>query len=265
MARAVADPALDLATPFKGRSRPCRSTPGRKRRRCGPAGGPAAGFIRSRRRRGRGARRGRRGRLRPRRRPADRVAGAAAQPLRRAGEIVAFRSDGDTIEHVALLIGAERRSAAGAGAQRMPDRRRVRLAEMRLRAAAQRRARSPPRAGASCSICARKGAASAWSTSCAPMRCRTRASTPSTPTSARLRGRRARLPRWRADAEALAQPRIRLLTNNPRKVAALNGDRGGRGRACASPPASTIASSPPTRPRQPPALGERRPRQSWAM
>ena len=102
------------------------------------------------------------------------------------GEIVAFRADGDTAEHVALIIGAPiGRAAAGARAQRMPDRRRAwaRSNAIAGRSSPTRWPRSPRRAGASCSICGRRGGASAWSTSSAPMRCRTRASTRSTPTS----------------------------------------------------------------------------------
>ena len=156
-----------------------------------------------------------------------RIVSRAQLPNRFAekGEIVAFRADGDTAEHVALLIGEPHgAAAAGARAQRMPDRRRARLAQVRLRAAARRRAGRDrrDRAGGSCSICGRRGGASAWSTSCAPMRCRTRASTRSTPicgsasrtTSATSRSRRGC---WRP----CRRPRIRLLTNNPRKVAAL--------------------------------------------
>ena len=70
-----------------------------------------------------------------------RIVSRARLPNRFAekGEIVAFRADGDTAEHVALLIGEpDGRAAAGPGAQRMPDRRRAGLAQMRLRAAARR-------------------------------------------------------------------------------------------------------------------------------
>ena len=55
---------------------------------------------------------------------------------------------------------------------------------------------------ACCSIWPRKAAASAWSTSCAPTSCRMTASTRSTPTTAGLRCRRARLPAGRRDADA---------------------------------------------------------------
>ena len=109
-ATAIADPALDLATPFKG---PFQTAP-----LCSPetaraalrlarqAGLLPALFTR------------RDGPAEARAEVADvmtfgtgadlRIVSRARLPTRRAGqsEIIAFRSDGDTTEHVALLIGA---------------------------------------------------------------------------------------------------------------------------------------------------------------
>ena len=68
---------------------------------------------------------------------------------------------------------------------RVPDRRRVRLAALRLRPAAARRAGPGRRRGprASCSTCAAtRAGASGCCTSCRPTSCRTRGRTPSTPT-----------------------------------------------------------------------------------
>ena len=155
-ATAIADPALDLPTPLKGpfrtpraRLRPtprcaahraCRAAPGccRPCSSTATAGSDAVSVA-----------------------PADvdgvrasavarhRLARAAADPVRRAGA----RSSPSAptrmrAEHVALLIGAPGgQSAARPPPQRMPDRRRARLAQMRLRAAARRRARGDRRIG----------------------------------------------------------------------------------------------------------------------
>ena len=150
----------------------------------------------------------------------------------------------------------------------MPDRGRARLAQMRLRAAARRPRwrRSPRPAGAFSFICGRRGGASAWSTSCGPMRCRTRASTRSTPIigSASQR-RRARFRGGGADAgKLLGAATIRLLTNNPQEGGGAGGgrDRGGRARAAEgwrpapttrpiSTPSATAAATS-SRPRQRP-------------
>ena len=59
----------------------------------------------------------------------------------------------------------------------------TRRAATAARSSKRRCSRSRARAAACCSISTRKAAASAWPTSCAPTRCRTRASTRSKPTS----------------------------------------------------------------------------------
>ena len=81
--------------------------------------------------------------------------------------------------------GRRRGRRARAGALRVPDRRRVPLAALRLRPAARGRAAAHRAGGrrACCSTWPRRGAASACSTSCAPTSSRRRASTRSTPTS----------------------------------------------------------------------------------
>ena len=81
--------------------------------------------------------------------------------------------------------GRRRRGRPGPGPLRVPHRRRLPLAALRLRRAARGRAGDDraARARACCSTSRRRGAASACSTSCAPTSCRRRASTPSTPTS----------------------------------------------------------------------------------
>ena len=230
-ATAVADPALDLAAPAQGPvPHPASSAATAPRgaaialaRRAGllPAlfvdGAAGDGRRRPRRRRHRG--------VRERAVAQDRLAGEASDPLRRAGgdrrlPLGRRRRRACRPDH----RRAVRRAAARPAPQRMPDRRRARLAQMRLRAAARRRARrrSPPRAGASSSTCARRAAASAWSTSCAPMRFRTRASTRSTPISGSASPTTsATSPSPRGCWRALAQDEVRLLTNNPRKVEGL--------------------------------------------
>ena len=209
-ATAIADPALDLADPLKGpfqhRRRSARQPAAAAALTPRAAARAAPGLLH--RRRSAGARRGvaRLGRrsmaLDHGADLVDRVARQACRPASpsrpRSSPSAAAE---DAAEHVALLVGApDGRAAARPAPQRMPDRRRARLAQMRLRArSSTRRSRRWPRpAGASSSICARRGAASAWSTSCAPMRSRTRASTRSTPicgsasptTSATSRSRR---------------------------------------------------------------------------
>ncbi len=89
--------------------------------------------------------------------------------------------------HVALCWGdvSRRRAGAGARAQRVPHRRRLRLAAVRLpRPAGPGHDDHRRGAVAACSsTCARRGGASGCSTSCAPTRSRTAASTPWRPTS----------------------------------------------------------------------------------
>ena len=92
----------------------------------------------------------------------------------------------DGSHHMALVKGdvAGKQRRAGARALRVPHRRRLRLAALRLRRAAGRGAcgASRPRATAWSSTCARRAAASASSTSSRPTRCRSRAATRSRPT-----------------------------------------------------------------------------------
>ena len=155
----------------------------------------------------------------------DRGARAPARRRARKAEIVAFRTPG----------GSHRACRAG-GRQRDGKPPLVRLHSEcltgdvlgslkcdcgpQLHAALGAIADAP--AGACCSICGRKGAGSASSTSCAPMRCRIRASTRSTRTSgSAFRSTRA-ISRWPRGCSSCSNiPRIRLLTNNPEKVAGL--------------------------------------------
>ena len=110
-ATAIADPALDLATPLKGpfQTAPLCSPPtARAALRLARLAGLLPALFTRRDGAGRGAGR----------RPTTSWRSAAARDLRivsrarlpnrfaEQGEIVAFRSDGDTAEHVALLIGA---------------------------------------------------------------------------------------------------------------------------------------------------------------
>ena len=110
-ATAIADPALDLATPLKGpfRTAPLGCAGRRPRRRSGSPGWPACC-----RRCSSAAAARREARVSPQltswRSAAAPTSGSSrgrscptASP--RKAEIVAFRSDGDTAEHVALLIG----------------------------------------------------------------------------------------------------------------------------------------------------------------
>ena len=103
MARAVADPALDLATPFKGlfQTVPLDAPEAETAalRLAWLAGLLPQLFVRADGEAEARVAAGRRGRLRPRRRPADRVAARLPNRFAEQGEIVAFRSDGDTIEH----------------------------------------------------------------------------------------------------------------------------------------------------------------------
>ena len=97
----------------------------------------------------------------------------------------------DGEQHLALVMGevVGRGRRPGAGALRVPHRRRVRLAALRLRAAASRvarpdRARGPGRARSTCA--AMKVAASGSGTRSGPTNCRKKATTPSTPTCSRV-------------------------------------------------------------------------------
>ena len=150
----------------------------------------------------------------------------------RHGDFTAFgyRITVDDSEHVALVYGdpaslARRRAGAHPRAQRVPDRRRLRLRAVRLRAAAQR-GDGPDRQGGQGSgdlpARSRGPRASACSPSCRPTSSRTAAATPSTPTSTSgcppTPGTTARRPRSCATS---ASRSVRLLTNNPDKTASL--------------------------------------------
>ncbi len=114
---------------------------------------------------------------------------AVVQMPTRYGEFraIGYESLVDSSHHVALVKGnvAGKTRRARAGALRVPHRRRLRLAALRLRRSARARhaARRSGGPAAWCSTCARRAAASACSTSCAPTPCRRRAATPSRPTS----------------------------------------------------------------------------------
>ena len=85
------------------------------------------------------------------------------------------------------------------------------------------------------STCARKAAASAWSTSSRPTRCRTRARHGRGQPGARVSGRPARLRHRRADPRATwASATIRLMTNNPKKIVGLRATASRSSSACRS-------------------------------
>ena len=140
-------------------------------------------------------------------------------------QIVAFRASDDGAG--ACRAGdrrVRRRAASGPAAQRMPDRRRVRLVEMRLRAAAQGSAEADRRRleAGSCSTCARKAGGSALPTSFAPMRSRTAGSTRLRPTAGSgLPTTSATMPMPPRSCARSESTEVRLLTNNPAKVAGL--------------------------------------------
>ena len=151
----------------------------------GAQGRTAAGIVggRGASRRGRG--RGVRG---DRRRVGDDDRGARRFAARRSAQDPDHRlSRGRRRTGACRAAGRRirRQAAARAVAQRMPDRRRVRQPQMRLRAAIARGAQDHRRGGGGvlCSTCVRRAAASASPTSCAPMRCRIAGSTRSRPTS----------------------------------------------------------------------------------
>ena len=123
--------------------------------------------------------------------------------------------------------GAGRGRRARPGAQRVPHRRRLRLAALRLRPPARRghEDASPRRASASSSTCgATRAGASASATSCGPTSSRSRATTRSTPTSTSAcpstAGSTASAPR---SSSTSASPPCGYMTNNPAKYGGLEG------------------------------------------
>ena len=116
----------------------------------------------------------------------ERIA-SAAMPTR-FGEFVAhgYRSMIDGQQHVALVHGRRRRGGRRARARALgvPHGRRLPLAALRLRRAARARDRADRGRGQRRPALPRRrrAAASACSTSCGPTSCRSRGSTPSTPT-----------------------------------------------------------------------------------
>ena len=159
--------------------------------------------------------------------PPAREAGASAwcrcrcRPPEGEFQLHLYESALEGDHHVALVKGDVDGERAGAGARALavPDRRRVRLAALRLRPAdARRAARDRRSAAAACSsTCARRGAASGSRTSCAPTRSRTagydtveanvKLGLPGRP--ARLRHRRADPGRPRACARSSCSPTTR--------------------------------------------------------
>ena len=173
----------------------------------------------------------------------ERVAvGAGAAALRRVHRgrlLVQLRPP--RARRVRLRRHRRRRGRAGAGALRVPDRRRVRLAALRLRPAAGRRAgRGRPRGprASSSTSAGTRAAGSACCTSCRPTSCRTPASDTldanlelGLPADARDYGTGAQI------LVDLGVRSMRLLTNNPAKRAGLEGYglRDHRPRAAARP------------------------------
>ena len=142
--------------------------------------------------------------------------------------VVGFRSLVDDKHHVAMVKGEVdgERGRARARPLRVPHRRRLPLAALRLRPAARGRAGAhrARRAAACCSTSPRRGAASACSTSCAPTSSRSRAATRSTPTSSSAcRPTCATTASARRSWSTSGLSSIRLLTNNPKKIVGLEG------------------------------------------
>ena len=145
------------------------------------------------------------------------------------------RVPGDRLRREAHRQGARRarprrrrrrRERARARALRVPHRRRLPLAALRLRRAARAGARADRARGSrrAASTWRRRGAASACSTSSRPTRCRRRGSTRSRPTS--QLGFPADARDYGIGNQILADlglSTIRILTNNPKKLTGIDG------------------------------------------
>ena len=146
-----------------------------------------------------------------------------------AARVFSFDGLVDGQEHLAFGLGdraaavtsaGHAAGAAGAAAQRVPDRGRVRQPAVRLRAAAARSRRAHRRLRRlSCCICARRDGASACTPSSTPTRSRTRGWTPMRRTS--RSGHREDERSYLVAAQmlqALGVSRVALLSNNPDKA-----------------------------------------------